>query len=206
MPRHFRGFLDRELLDGAQHEDDAVGIRERVDPRLDQLPHLAAQCHVVGSIHRGSLALGSDVVRGLARGRVVVDAQGQDRRAPCVLAQAAERLVGHDPGEPCRKSRVAAERRDRAVSLQVGLLHRVLGFAVVLQNRSRRSEERPIVPAHQLLESGEVACLDPPGKRRIAQRRRGGRQRDSALGFPLHGHWMSRRAAAFPARNQVPKT
>src|SRR5204862_5612501 len=39
---HGGGLLDGELLNAAQHEDGAIAVRQRVDLRFEQPPHLLA--------------------------------------------------------------------------------------------------------------------------------------------------------------------
>jgi hypothetical protein len=93
--------------------------------------------------------------------------QRDDGAAPRLLPKAHQRLVRHHAREPGGKARLAAVAADGAVGLQIRFLQRVLRFGVVAQDRPRRAEERPVVPAHHRLERRLVAAGHKPGKLRI---------------------------------------
>ena len=97
-----------------------------------------------------------DVHRSSAVGRFVE--RHDDTLAPR-LAQRLQRLVDDDAREPRRDGRVAAELADMAIRGYISLLQRILGAAVVLEDRARGPVEAPVVASHQRGERGRVAAL-----------------------------------------------
>src|SRR5438309_2092299 len=65
-------------------------------------------------------------------------------------AQPAQRFVDRNPREPGRNAGLCAEMLDRGECEYISLLHRVLGFVLVLKDAARDSEQPLVTPAHQL--------------------------------------------------------
>ncbi len=67
---------------------------------------------------------------------------------PAASARTREGLVNGDSSEPCRESRPAVELPQVAVGVHVGLLHDVLGLALVLDDRSSGPVHPLVVAPH----------------------------------------------------------
>jgi len=76
-----------------------------------------------------------------------------------LLSQLHKRLVDGDANQPSREFGISSEIAQVLVSLQEGLLNRVLRIFTVMRNALSDSEEYAVVSLHQLLESGHIAML-----------------------------------------------
>ena len=131
-PGHFPA---REFLDVAQDEDGAVVLGQRIDDRFQRSAELVPQCPVLGGV-------GVVVECNLAMS-LVQSVAGLARTIP------AHRFAADDCRQPGRQTRVAAKLCEVSVRLQVGLLHRVLGFMVVPCDAPRDAEQAAVVAPHQ---------------------------------------------------------
>src|SRR5262249_23283795 len=119
------------------------------------------------------------------------------------LAQPAERLVHRDAHQPGRQPRIAAEARDAADGLEVGLLDGVLGFRVLAQDRARGAEQRLVVALGEETDRGFLAVAHAPRQLGVGHP---GVQRGDACslghgyGLEWFAHWMSADFGAFPGQ------
>jgi hypothetical protein len=88
----------------------------------------------------------------------VVVSRGYDLR---IAAPVHQRLVDDDPYEPGRELRFPAERSERAIRSQPGLLDDVFRTRVVAQDGARGAVERPVVEPHQPFECARVSGERP---------------------------------------------
>src|SRR5579883_28670 len=147
-----RGLLDAHALDQARDQHGAERFRQLVDGALEQDAQLALRDGGLGI----ELAIGigeRDDLR--LQGGIVVD--DIERHGPATAAQAAERLVHDDAGEPGAEPRLAAKAREAGEGARIGLLQRVLRLAVVAQDTAGDAVETLVVLAD-----------DQPHRRRLA--------------------------------------
>ena len=145
---NFRSLFHVHALDDAGDEDDTECFRQFVDGVLDD---------------GLNFTLGHGFFRIGGGGEGELDDLGFDRvlwqriqfhRGP-PAAQPAERLVHGDPRQPGRKAGIAAKAFQMREGANIGLLHDILGFAVVAQDAAGE----PVEPAVVRLHDGANRCL-----------------------------------------------
>src|SRR6266481_8164171 len=115
-----------------------------------------------GLEHAAQLAVGGlllDVGGGTEGGHVVpLGALVPERLEPALPARTGQRLVHGNAGEPGSERRPPGELMQVREGTHVGLLHDVLGLAVVAQDGARRAVEALVVTAHDDLEERRLAA------------------------------------------------
>ena len=160
----FSGFLDRAFLDFAHEEHQAVVLGQVVDRAFEQPADLAPRRAGHG-ILAAEAAGESQHAPGLAlRG---LDLLHVHRRA--ARAQASARLVQHDPGEPGQHRGVAAESVQVLEGIDIGGLHHVLGFGVVVDHAARDPEQALVAAPDDLQEGLAPAATGQFHQRGFAQ-------------------------------------
>jgi hypothetical protein len=128
------GLFDAQPLDHPRHEHRPVDIGKAVGGPFDQLEDLPLRhrpLRIVAGIEREPDDLGLRIFRHC------------HRSAP--FAQTAERLVDDDARQPCGERGVAAERIEMGEGPDIGLLHDILGLAVIAHDAARDPVEPLIV-------------------------------------------------------------
>ena len=146
------GFLDAHAFDQPRDQHGAERFGELVDGALEQRAQLALR-------HRGfrvELRIGVGKRNDLGFAGAAIDDRAQrNGRAPS--AQAAERLVHDDPGEPSAEPRLAAEHRQAGERARIGFLQDVLGLGGIAHDAARDAVETLIVLADDAPDRGRVA-------------------------------------------------
>jgi hypothetical protein len=91
------------------------------------------------------------------------------RRPPGPRPPEHERRIRHDAVEPGREARLAAERRQVAVDLEEGVLHRVLRVAVAPGETTGEAKDTGLISRHQRLEGRVVPGRGPRRQRLVAR-------------------------------------
>src|SRR6185295_1815678 len=88
--------------------------------------------------------------------------------------------------KPCRQPGATAKFADVAIGFQVGVLERVFGLGIVLENRAGDAKELAVVLPHHGFESGLIVASDTRRKLAVVDYR--GAPRVGWRGSGLNGH------------------
>ncbi len=149
------GLFHIHPLDHAGDEDETKRLRQFVDGVLDDSLNFA---------------LGHGFFRIGGGGEGELDDLGFERALQQRVqfhggppaAQPAQRLVHGDPRQPGRQAGIAAKTFQMREGADVGLLHDILGLAVVAQDAAGEPVEPAVVRLHDGADRGFVAGQRPP--------------------------------------------
>ena len=149
------GLFHIHALDDAGDEDETKRLRQFVDGMLDD---------------GLNFTLGHGFFRIGGGGEGELDDLGFERalRQRVQLhggppaAQPAQRLVHGDPRQPCRQAGIAAKAFQMREGANVGLLHHILGLAVVAQDAAGKAIEPAVIRLHDGANGRLVAGQRPP--------------------------------------------
>jgi hypothetical protein len=146
----FGRFSGAEFLDVAQHDDGAVVVREAEDGFFEKVSELRSGGALLGVEGHGGHRHGVVSV-------VFVVVQWFDSAA---LAETGQSFVYSDAGEPGGEGRTGGELVEMLVGADVGVLHDVLSFAVVVEDGAGDAVEALVVAAHEDLVKCGLSCAD----------------------------------------------
>ena len=144
------GLGGAEFFDVAQHDDGAVVLGQAEDGLFEEISELRA----------GGALLGVGGFGGHLHGKfsvVFVVVQWLDAIA---LAETGQGFVYGDAGEPGGEGRAGGELVEVLVGADVGVLHDVFGFAVVVEDGASDAVEALVVAAHEDLVERGLSCAD----------------------------------------------
>jgi hypothetical protein len=151
-PKVRRCFLDAHVFHVAQDENEAEGLRKVIHGGFQKFPYFALRRGAFGICVCGhGRKLNNLCARFLLRFNTI-----QGHRGP-LLAFSPQCLVQSDPRQPSAKRCVAAKLREIGEREQIGLLHHVLRFTVVLHHGARHTVKPSIVRFHDRTKCGRIA-------------------------------------------------
>ncbi len=182
-PRPVSRFSRAQAFDVAQHEHRTIRFRERIDGLFEQPVKLLRVRLTLGVRLRRS-----DGLHELSSILVGVRRNPRQRFGLPHFPAPPERLVQRDARQPRGELRPFLELVQVRERVDVGLLHHVFDFVLVLHDRPRRAVELLVVAAHEDLEQRAFARPHALHDVRVGQRRRRRDRRGSVRSGISHTH------------------